>query len=56
MAEKEVKFVPEPGTCLPWEVKLAEFGELAGNEAIVKQEWEKLDAFAYSFIWWFVQR
>ncbi|SFG54268.1 hypothetical protein SAMN05660649_01920 [Desulfotomaculum arcticum] len=56
MSEKEIKFVPKPGTCVPWEVKKEELQKIHGNEEIVKKEWEKLDAFAYSFIWFWVQR
>ena len=56
MSDKTTSFVPAPGTTLPWDVKKAELGEIPGNEAIVKEGWEKLDEFAYNFIWWFVQR
>jgi hypothetical protein len=56
MAENNNNFVPEPGTCVPWSVKLQELGKLPGNEEIVKQAWENLDALAYGFIWFWVQR
>ncbi|WP_258360347.1 hypothetical protein [Moorella sulfitireducens (nom. illeg.)] len=57
MAENKIKdFVAPAGTCVPWQVKKEEFGQLAGNEEIVKQEWEKLDGLAYAFIWFWVQR
>ncbi|MDQ7094428.1 hypothetical protein REC12_12590 [Desulfosporosinus sp. PR] len=57
MSDKEKQLLnPDPGVCLPWEVKLAEIGEFPGNEEIVKKEWEKLDDFAYNFIWFWVQR
>lgn len=56
MSEKDKSFVPEPGTCVPWQVKMDEFGTLPGNEEIVKKEWEKFDEFAYNFIWFWVQR
>ncbi|AFM40237.1 hypothetical protein Desaci_1205 [Desulfosporosinus acidiphilus SJ4] len=57
MADKEKSFInPNPGVCVPWELKLEEFGDLPGNEEIVKKEWEKLDDFAYNFIWFWVQR
>lgn len=54
--EKEKTIVPAPGTCVPWKVKMEEFGEIPGNEEIVKKHWENLDAFAYGFIWFWVQR
>ncbi|GEA17297.1 hypothetical protein [Moorella sp. E306M] len=57
MGGSKVKaFVPAPGTCVPWRIKKEEFGDLLGNEEIVKGEWEKLDTFAYAFIWFWVQR
>ncbi|MCG0278058.1 MAG: hypothetical protein L5656_05955 [Thermanaeromonas sp.] len=57
MVENKMKsFVPEAGTCIPWKIKKEEFGVLAGNEEIVKSSWEMLDALAYAFIWFWVQR
>jgi len=56
MSEKEKSFVPDPGTCVPWKIKKEELEEINGNEEIVKKEWEKLDEFAYNFIWFWVQR
>ncbi|MDW7740327.1 MAG: hypothetical protein SCJ97_09800 [Bacillota bacterium] len=56
MSDKITDFVPEPGTCLSWEIKKKELGEIPGNEEIIKQSWDNLDEYAYSFIWWFVQR
>jgi hypothetical protein len=57
MGGSKVKaLVPAPGTCVPWRIKKEEFGDLLGNEEIVKGEWEKLDTFAYAFIWFWVQR
>lgn len=53
--EKEKKGFP-PGVCVPWEEKLKDLGEILGNEEIIKSEWEKLDAFAYIYLWWWVQR
>lgn len=45
-----------PGVCFPWEQKAEELGEIKGDEEIIKREWEKLDTFAYMFLWWWVQR
>lgn len=53
--EKRKKGFP-PGVCVPWEEKLKDLGEILGNEEIIKSEWEKLDAFAYIYLWWWVQR
>jgi len=56
MSEKEKLLVPAPGVCVPWEVKMEEFGTFPGNEEIVKKEWEKLDDLAYNYIWFWAQR
>lgn len=57
MSEKEkIDFVPGPGTCVPWKVKVEELGEIPGNEEVVKKHWESLEGFAYGFIWFWVQR
>ncbi|MCO5384978.1 MAG: hypothetical protein NHB14_03605 [Desulfosporosinus sp.] len=37
MSEKEKILNPDPGVCVPWEVKKAEIGEFPGNEAITKK-------------------
>ncbi|AET69383.1 hypothetical protein Desor_3938 [Desulfosporosinus orientis DSM 765] len=56
MSEKEKLLNPDPGVCVPWQVKVDEIGEFPGNEEISKKEWEKLDDFAYNFIWFWAQR
>lgn len=45
-----------PGVCLPWEQNLKDYGPLTGDEGLIKNEWEKLDAFAYIYLWWWVHR
>ncbi|AOT71578.1 hypothetical protein [Geosporobacter ferrireducens] len=45
-----------PGVCFPWEQKSKEFTEIKGDAEIIKSEWEKLDALAYVYLWWWVQR
>lgn len=45
-----------PGVCVPWEEKLKELGEIKGDPEIIKNEWTKLDAFAYVYLWWWVHR
>lgn len=54
--KKEKTFVPDTGTRVPWKIKKEELGELPGNEDLVKKQWESIDSFAYSFIWFWVQR
>jgi len=44
------------GGCFSWESKVRELGDVPGNEELVKKEWDKLDEFAYNFIWFWVQR
>lgn len=53
--EQERKGMP-PGVCIPWEQKLIENGKIAGNADILKNEWEKLDAIAYIYLWSWVHR
>lgn len=40
-----------PGTCIPWEEKRAEFGQIAGDEQLVRRVWEDIDALGYMYIW-----
>jgi len=35
----------------PWEVKKAELGEIKGDEAMIKRNWEQLEKMAYTWIW-----
>ena len=55
LKKEQLKGLP-PGVCLPWEKKASETGPIAGNEEILKNEWEKLDTFAYIYLWWWVHR
>ena len=50
MSEQERPKI-EPGACIPWEQKRKEFSEIRGDEQIVKQSWEDVDALAYMYIW-----
>ncbi|HUW65014.1 MAG TPA: hypothetical protein VMW83_10010 [Spirochaetia bacterium] len=52
---EELKRIP-PGVCVPWERKVEEIGPLAGDEEMIKKEWEKLDTFAYMYLWYWVHR
>lgn len=45
-----------PGVCIPWEQKAKELGEIKGDPDIIKKQWEQLDAFAYVYLWSWVQR
>lgn len=56
MSEKEKTFVPDAGTCTPWQVKKEELSSIPGNEETVRKDWERLDEMAYNFIWFWVQR
>lgn len=50
MAEQEKPKI-EPGVCIPWEQKRKELPEISGDEGIVKQVWEDIDALGYMYIW-----
>lgn len=50
-ADKLGTSIRPPGTCIPWEEKRTELGEIKGDEALVKRIWENIDALGYTFIW-----
>ncbi len=41
----------DPGVCVPWEEKRQEFPEIKGDQDLVKQVWEDVDALGYTYIW-----
>ena len=41
----------KPGTCFPWEQKLAELPEITGDKELVKRIWENIDALGNVYIW-----
>jgi len=45
-----------PGVCLSWEENIKEYGLPVGDKTLIKNQWEQLDAFAYLYLWWWVQR
>jgi hypothetical protein len=38
----------------PWETKKAEFGEIKGDEGMIRGSWEQLEKMAYAWIWQWV--
>ncbi len=40
-----------PGTVEPWAAAKPQLGEMTGDERLVRQSWEELDAWAYAFVW-----
>jgi hypothetical protein len=40
-----------PGTCIPWEVERKEIPKICGDEQLVRQVWEAVDALGYMYIW-----
>jgi hypothetical protein len=42
---------PRPGVCLPFEEKLRGMPPITGDPAIVREVWERVDAFGYLYIW-----
>ena len=58
MSEVEKEKAPGmgPGVCVPWDENAAEFGPFSGDAEIVRNQWEKLDAAAYMYLWWWVHR
>jgi hypothetical protein len=45
-----------PGVCIPWETKAKELGEIKGDAALIRSEWDKLDMLGYLYLWNWVQR
>jgi len=45
-----------PGVCVPFEEFAKKMGSFTGDAELIKSQWEKLDAFAYLYLWWWVQR
>ncbi|MCK4886604.1 MAG: hypothetical protein KAS96_04395 [Planctomycetes bacterium] len=41
----------QPGTCIPWQQKLKELGEIKGDEELIRKIWQDNDALAYIYIW-----
>ena len=41
----------KPGECVPWEDKRKELTQIQGNEALLRQVWQDVDALAYTYIW-----
>ncbi|MCC7338547.1 MAG: hypothetical protein IT422_25930 [Pirellulaceae bacterium] len=43
---------PRPaGTVVPWTQQRQDMPEMTGDEQLVKQTWEEIDAWTYSFLW-----
>ena len=40
-----------PGVCVPWEEKRRQLPSLPGDENVVRQVWEHIDALANMYIW-----
>ena len=41
----------EPGVCIPWQQKLRELPEIAGDEQLLRRVWQDIDALGYLYIW-----
>jgi len=43
---------PRPaGTVVPWSEMRKELPEMSGDENVVRQNWEMIDAWTYAFVW-----
>jgi hypothetical protein len=40
-----------PGVCEPWDIARRDIPDILGDEAIVRDIWEKVDAFGNMFVW-----
>lgn len=41
----------KPGQLVPWEEKRKDHPQIQGDEALLREVWERLDALANRFIW-----
>ncbi len=41
----------KPGTCIAWEQKRKEIPEISGDESLLQNVWEDIDALGYMYIW-----
>jgi hypothetical protein len=48
---KKQKSKSKPGACIPWEQKLKEIPEISGDESLVQNVWEDIDALGNMYIW-----
>lgn len=44
-----------PGTIIPWEAVRPEFGEIRGDEEILKAGWDDLEKLALNFLYWMLR-
>ncbi|MGC9053318.1 MAG: hypothetical protein ACP5KS_05480, partial [Candidatus Hydrogenedens sp.] len=42
---------PPAGVCLPWQEKRKEIPQIKGDELLVEQIWNGIEAHGYTFIW-----
>lgn len=45
-----------PGVAVPWEEIAGKMEPIMGDRELIKAQWEKIDALAYMYLWWWVQR
>jgi hypothetical protein len=50
----EVPCLKPQGMVTPWEAKKAELGGVTGDEDMIRQPWEQLEAMAYNWLWQWV--
>ncbi|MEW6743209.1 MAG: uroporphyrinogen decarboxylase family protein [Planctomycetota bacterium] len=41
----------KPGVCFPWEAKLKELPEIAGDKELLRRVWEAIDSLGNTYIW-----
>jgi hypothetical protein len=51
VSDDRVRYKPKPGSLIPVEEKLKEFGKVTGDEEIIKNSWEKVEEYATRFVW-----
>ena len=40
-----------PGECIPWQEKLKELPDIAGDKELTQRVWQDIDSLGYTYIW-----
>jgi hypothetical protein len=49
--DERLKYRPKPGVLQPFEEKQKEFGQITGDEAVIRKAWENIEVYANRFVW-----
>jgi len=49
--DEQPKIERPPGTCIPWQEQRQKWPAFTGDERLVEQVWQDVDALGYMYIW-----